>query len=257
MAGRGHAPGDARNSDAAHAEPDAGAMPSSNGGALRDHRPANGGRLRNMLEIVVAPARGLMQLPNWGWILAFVFLYKLTDVLAGMLTTPYLLDVGYTRLQLANVRDVLGLIAALVGAVLGGMLVRWLGVRAALVVGAVIMVVSNLGFAALEWTGPSVPALMVVISFENLAGSAAASAFVAYLSGLCDPRYAAAQYAWLTSIAALARTVFGSSTGFMQAALGWPVFFLVTAAAGLPTFVLLWVMERRKARLTPGLTTSP
>ena len=247
MAGRGHAPTDAQKSDAPYADSQAGAVPSSNGGALRDHRPANGGRLRNMVEIVVAPARGLMQLPNWGWILAFVFLYKLTDVLAGMLTTPYLLDVGYTRLQLANVRDVLGLIAALVGAVLGGMLVRWLGVRAALVVGAVIMVVSNLGFAALEWTGPSVPALMVVISFENLAGSAAASAFVAYLSGLCDPRYAAAQYAWLTSIAALARTVFGSSTGFMQAALGWPVFFLVTAAAGLPTFALLWVMERRKA----------
>jgi MFS transporter, PAT family, beta-lactamase induction signal transducer AmpG len=247
MAGRGHAPTDAQKSDAPYADSQAGAVPVSGDGGLRDHRPANGGRLRNMLEIVVAPARGLMQLPNWGWILAFVFLYKLTDVLAGMLTTPYLLDVGYTRLQLANVRDVLGLIAALVGAVLGGTLVRWLGVRTALVVGAVIMVVSNLGFAALEWTGPSVPALMVVISFENLAGSAAASAFVAYLSGLCDPRYAAAQYAWLTSIAALARTVFGSSTGYMQAALGWPVFFLVTAAAGLPTFALLWVMERRKA----------
>jgi PAT family beta-lactamase induction signal transducer AmpG len=203
---------------------------------------AGAGPLRERARGLAAwsqPVRALMQRPRWGVLLLVVFAYKLSDVLAGTLVSPYLVQVGFHRMQLANARDVVGLVAALAGAALGGWMVRVWGVHRMLVWGCVAMMVSNLAFSALWWTGPSTFWLGVVIAIENSASAAATAGFVAWLSGLCDPRWAATQYALLTSIAALARTLLGASTGWMATALGWPLFFAMTALASLPALLLL------------------
>lgn len=197
-------------------------------------------------ESIIGPARSIAQIPSWGLVLLFVFSYKLSDVLAGTLVSPFLVESGYTLIQIADVRDVLGLLASIGGAVLGGILVRVLGTRTTLVVGAIAMMVSNLAFAALLLVPGSVPGLAVVIVFENLSGGAATSAFVAYLAGLCSPQFAATQYAWLTSLAALARTLLGSTTGAMVAAIGWGPFFCVTAVASVPALAILLAIERNR-----------
>jgi PAT family beta-lactamase induction signal transducer AmpG len=205
-------------------------------------------------ESIIGPARSIAAIPSWGFVLLFVFSYKLSDVLAGTLISPFLVESGYTLIQIADVRDVLGLVASIGGAVLGGILVTMLGTRTTLVVGAIAMMVSNLAFAALLLVPGSVPGLAIVIVFENLSGGAATSAFVAYLASLCSPKFAATQYAWLTSLAALARTLLGSTTGKIVAAVGWGPFFCATAVASVPALAFLWAIEKNRPR---SITVEP
>jgi PAT family beta-lactamase induction signal transducer AmpG len=164
------------------------------------------------------------------------------------MVSPFLVAMGYTLVQIADVRDVLGLLASIGGAIAGGAVVAWWGVQRTLVVGGIAMMVSNLAFAGLVLVPGSVPALAGAIVFENLSSGIATAAFVAYLSSLCTPGYAATQYAWLTSLASLARTVLGSFTGWMAASMGWGLFFCATTVASLPALWLIFLIERKKVR---------
>ena len=215
--------------------------------AKEPHREVDGERV-SLLRSLTGPATALANLPAAGWVLVFVFAYKLSDVLAGAMVSPFLVAMGYTLVQIADVRDVLGLLASIGGAIAGGAVVAWWGVQRTLVVGGIAMMVSNLAFAGLVLVPGSVPALAGAIVFENLSSGIATAAFVAYLSSLCTPGYAATQYAWLTSLASLARTVLGSFTGWMAASMGWGLFFCATTVASLPALWLIFLIERKKVR---------
>jgi PAT family beta-lactamase induction signal transducer AmpG len=179
-------------------------------------------------------------------ILLFVVLYKLCDALAGTMTAPFVLSLGYTKGEYVAIVKGVGLAALLVGGFAGGAVARALPLHTALWIGILLAMFSNIVFVWLGYQTPSAEALTVAIVVENFTGAIGTVIFVAYLSALCrDPLHTATQYALLTALAATGRTWLSSGTGYAVEAVGWPKFFIGTALAAIPALVLMvWLQQR-------------
>ena len=179
-------------------------------------------------------------------ILAFVVLFKLCDALAGAMTAPFVLSLGYSKVQYATIVKGVGLAALLFGGFAGGAVARTLPLATALLAGAILQSVSILAFVWLGWQPLSMTALTVAIVIENFATAIGTVIFVAYLSALCrNPLHTATQYALLTALASSGRTLFASGTGYAAKALGWPAFFVACVLTALPALALLvWLQKR-------------
>jgi MFS transporter, PAT family, beta-lactamase induction signal transducer AmpG len=180
-------------------------------------------------------------------VLAFVVLYKLCDALAGAMTAPFVLTaLNYDKATYAAIVKGLGLAALLIGGFAGGAVARALPLTTSLWLGAILQMISNLAFVWLWLQPPSGWALTVAIIIENFTGAIGTVIFVAYISALCgNPLHTATQYALLTALASTGRTLLASGTGFVVEAIGWPAFFVATAAAALPALALLAWLQRR------------
>ena len=171
--------------------------------------------------------------PRRAAILSFVILYKFGDALAGTMSNPLYVSLGFTKVEVANIGKAYGFVANLAGLAAGGVVVLRLGIFRALLVCGVLQMLSNLMYVLQAWVGHDVPTLALTIGVENLTGGMGSAAFVAYLSGLCNIAFTATQYALLTSLAAIGRTTLSASGGALADMLGWSPFF-VLATAGLP-----------------------
>ncbi len=179
-------------------------------------------------------------------VLAFVVLFKLCDALAGAMTAPFVLSLGYSKLQYATIVKGVGLTALLIGGFAGGAVARIVPLATALWIGAILQSVSILAFVWLGWQQPSLSALAVAIVVENFTTAIGTVIFVAYLSALCrNPLHTATQYALLTALASTGRTMFASGTGFAAKALGWPAFFVACMLTALPALALLMWLQNR------------
>jgi PAT family beta-lactamase induction signal transducer AmpG len=198
---------------------------------------------------VIAPFAEFMSRPHWLAILLFVVLYKFGDALAGVMSNPFYVEMGFTKIEVANVSKLFGVAATLAGLAAGGALVfRWGALRSLLVCGLAQML-SNLMYVAQTMAGHDVPMLFATIGIENFAGGMGSAAFVAYLSGLCNVAFTATQYALLSSLAAVGRTTLASSSGWLVEQLGWIWFFTASTLAAVPgLLMLLWLMQKLPRR---------
>ncbi len=193
---------------------------------------------------VVAPFADFLTRSGAVAILVFVVLYKFGDALAGVMSNPFYIALGFSKIDIANIAKVFGLGASVAGVIAGGGLVYRLGVMPALMLCGVLQMLSNLMYIVQLWAGPDAATLALTIAVENITGGMSSSAFVAYLSRLCSPAYTATQYALLSALAATARTVLATSGGWFADRLGWAPFFVLATAACLPALVLLvWLMR--------------
>ncbi len=180
-------------------------------------------------------------------VLAFVVLYKLCDALAGAMTAPFVISgMGYDKGTYAAIVKGVGLAALLIGGFAGGAVARALPLAAALWLGALLQLGSNLAFVWLYFQPVSAGALTAAIVVENFTGAIGTVIFVAYLSALCNrPLHTATQYALLTALASTGRTFLSSGTGYLVTAVGWPLFFVATALAALPALALMACLQQR------------
>ncbi|MBY0530624.1 MAG: MFS transporter [Xanthobacteraceae bacterium] len=179
-------------------------------------------------------------------VLVFVLLFKFCDAFAGVLTVPFVLKTGFSLATYATVVKGVGFAAAVIGGLAGGALARALPLTACLWIAAIIQMLSNFMFSWLAWIGPDVSALTLTIIVENFTSNAANVIFVAYLSALCGARaHTATQFALLSAIAAVGRTVLAASGGYVAEATGWFWFFFVTALSAIPSILLLAWLQRR------------
>ena len=197
---------------------------------------------------VWAPLADFFSREMWAAILLFVVLYKFGDALAGVMANPLYVSLGFTASEVAAISKVFGVFATLVGVALGGVAVARWGLFPSLLVCGVLQNVSTLMYAALASAGHDNLMLAVSIALENVTGGLGSAAFVAYLSRLCNLRFTATQYALLSSLAAVGRTILASSGGWLADKLDWVWFFTLATFAGLPgLLVLLWLMRRERA----------
>jgi PAT family beta-lactamase induction signal transducer AmpG len=179
-------------------------------------------------------------------VLIFVVLYKLCDALAGTMTAPFVLSLGYDKGTYAAIVKGVGLAALLVGGFAGGAVARAMPLASALWLGAILQMASNLAFVWLYFQPVGAWGLTVAIVIENFTGAIGTVIFVAYLSALCgNPLHTATQYALLTALASTGRTFLSSGSGFMVNEVGWPLFFIVTTLVALPALALLAWLQRR------------
>jgi PAT family beta-lactamase induction signal transducer AmpG len=177
-------------------------------------------------------------------ILALIGVYRISDVVMGIMANPFYVDMGYTKDEVAAVTKVYGVIMTLVGAFIGGALsLRW-GVMRVLMLGAVLSAASNLLFAWLAGHGHDVTALIAVISADNLSAGVASAAFIAYLSSLTNVSYSATQYALFSSMMLLAPKWLAGYSGAFVDAYDYPTFFTATAFLGVPVLLLVWLATR-------------
>ena len=203
-------------------------------------------------EALVAPFADFVQ--RYGWhamlILALIGIYRISDVVMGIMANPFYVDMGYSEAEVASVSKVFGVIMTLAGAFVGGVISMRIGVMRVLMLGAVLSAASNLLFAWLATQGHDLYGLIFVVSADNLAGGIASAAFIAYLSSLTNVSYSATQYALFSSMMMLLPKWIAGFSGVYVDHFGYAQFFVSTALLGLPVLVLVWLASR--IRPVPG-----
>jgi PAT family beta-lactamase induction signal transducer AmpG len=196
-------------------------------------------------DYVVQPFADFMTHRHWLALLCFIMLYKFADAFMGIMTGPFLIETGFTKVEIGTVVKLFGLWAAIAGSFAGGALVFRLGLIRSLWICGIAQMFTNLAFVGQVWLGVNLEYLAVCISLENFCGGMGTAAFVAFLSRLCNRQFTATQYALLSSVASLGRTLFSSYSGVAAGWLGWEAFFIFSTVLALPALVLLrWLQGR-------------
>ena len=182
---------------------------------------------------------------RYGWhailILSLIAIYRISDVVMGIMANPFYVDMGYTKDEVAAVSKVFGVVMTLVGAFVGGVLTLRFGVMRILFLGAILSAVSNLLFAWLATQGHDLHGLIWVISADNLSSGIATAAFIAFLSALTNIQYSATQYALFSSMMLLLPKWLAGFSGVFVNHFGYSNFFISTAIIGAPVLILIWL----------------
>jgi MFS transporter, PAT family, beta-lactamase induction signal transducer AmpG len=193
---------------------------------------------------VIGPFNDFMQRRYWPAILLFVFGYKLGEAMAGVMAMPLYVALGFSLDEIAAISKLVGFVATVAGALAGGVVTVRFGILRALVFCGVLQSVGNLFYVLQVVGGHRLDYLALCVAAENVTGAMAGAALVAYLSGLCSPAFTATQYALLSSLAAVGRTIVASGAGVLAEKMGWKLFFVSTTVATLPALLLLVWMAR-------------
>jgi PAT family beta-lactamase induction signal transducer AmpG len=196
-------------------------------------------------KAVIDPFRDFMKRPLWPIILITIFGYKLGEAMAAVMSTPLYISLGFSLPEIAAVSKVFGFFSIVAGVLLGGIVTTRLGIRRSLIICGILQSVGNLAYVLQAQGGHRIGNLALCVTVENITGGMAGTALVTYLSSLCSPAFTATQYALLSSLTLLGRTVVGSSGGVLSERLGWVRFFLLTCVVTVPAILLVvWVGPR-------------
>lgn len=203
---------------------------------LRDAPPLT------LASAVVDPIREFFQRTGIGWgllILLFTILYQLADRFAANLATPFLLDIGFSQTEIGVVKGGIGMAATIVGVLAGGALIAKMGINRSVWIFAFLQIGSNLAYYWVARVGANRSAMVTALVVENFSGGLVTAVFVAFMMSLCSKRFSATQFAVLSSLMTFARDVLVAPSGSVAEQTGWPTFFLLTMAAGIPAVLLL------------------
>lgn len=202
-----------------------------------------------IINAVVKPFTDFMKRDKWLWILLFIFFYRMSDAYIAPMAYPFFDDIGFTKIQIAYIIKIYGVIATIIGSFIGGIVVDRLGLAKSLLFCGILHGSSNLLYLWQVCAGNDTSVLTITIFVENISGGMGTSAFVAYLSSLCNRQYTATQYALLSSFMGVARDLFAATSGIVAKSLSWFGFFSLTAAMSLPgIFILLYLMKKKAVK---------
>jgi PAT family beta-lactamase induction signal transducer AmpG len=219
---------------------------SSNRAAAKHAAPGHEAARQRVVHVAIASLKDFLLRDAAVAVLLFVVLFKLADALATAMNTTFALKIGFSRVELAAILKGVGFAAALVGGFVGGFVARSFSMSKSLWIGGILQTVAILAFSWQAIVGHNAAWLTFAITAEQFTAGLATVTFVAYLSALCgNPLHTATQYALLTALTALGRTVFAAGSGYLQDATGWFGYFLVCAASAIPSFLLLAYLQRR------------
>jgi len=200
---------------------------------------------RSLRESIVDPIRDLLGMPSAFALLLVVLIFKVGDAFANKLFTPFMMDVGFSKTEIALIVKGLFTMSALSGSVLGGVLMVRLGLLRSMLAFGVLQALSNLLYCALAVAGKSYPIMVAAVVIEHIAGAMGGIALVALIMALCDARYTAFQYALLSVLALLPRYSLGYPAGWIADHGGWYVYYVVSFVIALPGLGLVWWNRRQ------------
>jgi PAT family beta-lactamase induction signal transducer AmpG len=193
----------------------------------------------NMREAIVGPLKEFFTRPGALTIILFILLFKVGDLMAANLTTPFILEMGYSKTDMGTVAKGVGMIATIFGGLIGGAIMLRIPMKPALVIFGILQAVSTLGFAFLARLPVAWANLAAVIGFENFAAGMGMAAYGGFMAALTDKRFTATQYALLSSVMGITRVILPAPTGFIAGSVGWDMFFVICTLAALPGLLLL------------------
>ena len=197
-------------------------------------------------EAFILPLRDYIE-RDGAWVaLAFILLYKIGDTMASSMTTPFYLELGYSKTEIGTVVKLFGFWATIAGGTIGGLMIMRIGMTRALWLFGLGQMLSTLGFVVLAYSGHNNIALAAVIAIENFTGGLGTAAFVGFMGALTNRRFTATQYALLSSLMGVPRVLMSAPTGWLALSMGWPAFFALCTLIAVPGLMLI----RNVARLT-------
>jgi PAT family beta-lactamase induction signal transducer AmpG len=200
---------------------------------------------RSLSESVREPLRELLGTPGAAALLAVVLLFKVGDAFANKLFTPFMMDVGFSKTEIALIVKALFTASTLVGSVLGGMVMVRLGLLRSMLLFGVLQALTNLLYCLLALVGKSYLIMVLAVVLEHVAGAMGAIALVALIMALCDVRYSAFQYALLSALALLPRYSLGGPAGWVADSQGWYTYYVLSFLLALPGLAIVWAMRLR------------
>lgn len=198
-----------------------------------------------LLTAVYDPFKDFMRKSDWGIILLFIFFYRMSDAYMGPMAYPFYDDMGFSKVEIAYVSKLYGMIATILGGIAGGLIINRFGIMKSLFWFGVLQGITNLMFVAQSYAGHNIYLLTVTISLDNISAGMGTTALVAYLSSLCNIAYTATQYALLSSLMSFARDVFAATSGFLADRVSWDIFFFITALMIIPGLILLAYLTKK------------
>jgi PAT family beta-lactamase induction signal transducer AmpG len=176
-------------------------------------------------------------------ILAFIFIYKIGDMLAFFMSVPYYLDLEYTKSQIGYMKFI-GTWMTLLGSFIGGiLLVKYNNIMKGLFYFGILQMVSTFGYVILSWVEPNLILLCSVGSFESFCSGLGTAVFISYIALLTNIKFTGTQYALLSSFVAIPRTIFTSQTGFLVESIGWEYFFISCTLIAIPGLILIRYLD--------------
>ena len=210
------------------------------------------GTPKTMREAVVDPLVEYFSRQGAVWILAFILLYKVGDTMASAMTTPFYLDIGFSKSEIGAVVKLFGFWATIAGGLAGGILMIRLGINRSLWIFGLLQAVSTAGCALLANVGYSIPLLSAVIAFENLSSGMGTAAYAAFMASITNKKFTATQYALLTSLMGIPRVLASAPTGFLAKNVGWETFFIFCTLIAIPGMLLLLKFAPWNSRASAG-----
>lgn len=201
---------------------------------------------RSLQEAVVEPFKDFFSKPDALLILIFILAYKIGDNMALQMTTPYYLELGFTKTDLGVINKFTGWIALVVGQLFGGIMMKKIGIIKSLLWFGILQGAAVYGFSLLTYTGKDLAALAGVIGFENFAIGMGTTAYVAFMASITNKKFTATQYALLSSLMGLPRTLLAAPTGYLAKYLGWHNFFLLCTLMAIPGILLIGKLRSLK-----------
>ncbi len=198
------------------------------------------GTPRTLKEAVLHPLIEYFSRSGALWMLAFILCYKIGDTMASAMTTPFYLDIDFTKTEIGAVVKLFGFWATIAGGFLGGIILLRLGINRCLWIFGFLQAASTAGFAVLAHIGHNISALAAVIGFENLSSGMGTAAFVAFMASITNKKFTATQYALLTSLMGIPRVMASAPTGFLAKNFGWEGFFIFCTLIAIPGMLLLF-----------------
>ena len=177
-------------------------------------------------------------------ILLFILLYKIGDTMAHSLSTNFYLDIGFSKSEIGTVVKFFGLFATLIGAFIGGLLSLKIGLYRSLMIFGIFQAIATLGFSILAYFGNSLYLLMIVISLENLAAGMGYTAYLAFIANMTNKRFTATQFALMTALMSLPRTLFSGMSGYLVEMLDWELYFIFCSLIAFPALIILIKLRR-------------
>ena len=177
-------------------------------------------------------------------ILLFILLYKIGDTMAHSLSTNFYLDIGFSKSEIGTIVKFFGLFATLIGAFIGGLLSLKIGLYRSLMIFGIFQAIATLGFSILAYFGNSLYLLMIVISLENLAAGMGYTAYLAFIANMTNKRFTATQFALMTALMSLPRTLFSGMSGYLVEMLDWELYFIFCSLIAFPALIILIKLRR-------------
>jgi len=178
-------------------------------------------------------------------LLALIGLYRISDIVAGVISNVFYQEMGFSKNEIAAAVKTFGVVMAVAGGFLGGLLSQRFSLMKMMMAGAVLASATNLLFITLAYRGHDVVFMYLAVGFDNLASGLAGAVFVAFLSSLTNIRFTAVQYAIFSSLMTLLPKTLGGYSGTIVSKIGYPGFFLFTALIGLPVLLLVYWVDKK------------
>ena len=180
-------------------------------------------------------------------LLALIGLYRISDIVLGVISNVFYQDLGFTKSQIATAVKTFGVVVSIAGGLLGGLLATRYGVMRILMAGAILSSAAQLIFIALANSGANLVLMYIAVGADNLVAGLASAAFVAFLSSLTSVSFTAVQYAIFSSLMTLLPKLLGGYSGTIVNGVGYPGFFVFTCLIGVPVIFLVWLVGKRLA----------